>query len=259
MVSKQYILSNTTVAYFFVTYTVCSSKLRGIWDQPLRSSHRSRAEKTSRQCYYCGSSHFQMMLNEFAWEKQSANKFHIIYAGLWEDRILHLADRGRKRGERPSWSWLSGSGEKEKNLSKNKKVNKHIWTNRGDWWGEGNRELKRERPKFQEGKRRESDGRTGRTRGEEERDAHVFQSMWFCLRSSFFYMSLGSVVLLFPSLASAVTHTRTEYADILREMQASTHTHTHTGYISKRTSAIWLLSGTHARRRKERKKGTQLD
>lgn len=149
MVSKQYIFSvKRDGCVFLVTYTVCSSKLRGTWDQSFRSSHRSRAEKTSRQHHYCGSSHFQMMLNEFAWEKQSATKFHIIYAGLWKDHILHLADRGRKRGKRQSWGWLRSSGEKKRWIyQKNKKVKKHIWTNRGEGWGERNTGLRRERPK----------------------------------------------------------------------------------------------------------------
>lgn len=212
MVSKQYILSDKhNACVFFVTYTVCSSKLRGIWDQSFRSSNRSRAEKTSRQRYYCGSSHFQMMLNEFAGEKQSATKFHIIYTGLWKDRILHLADRGRKTGKRPSWSWLRSSGGKEKNISKNKKVNKHIWTNRGDRWGEGNRELKRERPKVS-GRKETREWRADRQNAGWEREGCSRLPVYVILSPLFFFffhVSLGSVVLLFPSLTSAVTHTHT--------------------------------------------------
>lgn len=42
-----------------------------------------------------------------------------------------------------------------------------------------------------------------------ERNVHVVLFVCFCLRSSLFYVSVGAVVLRFPSLTSAATHTHT--------------------------------------------------
>ena len=124
--------------------------------------------------------------------------------------------------------------------------------------------------KTEVGEKKEGDTVSGKKRREWEtsrvRRRAMLASSCLCFCLIFFYVSVGSVVLLFPSLTSAVrTHSHTHR--IYTHIQAAL-THMHTGketsthWITsvnpvKRTSGIWLLSDTHARwgKKKNMKEG----